>query len=189
MSKNPVISAAWIKRKYWIEHKTAKEMAELRKTKDTYIYDLIKKYNLSKKKNGIKFKGKLGYQMPEEEKAKHRVQKHAKEVAAYKARSGKFVGSYRSINAAAIALGLRREHVRDCLKPNKGRSTAKGYIFQYKKYRGEIIIERRMNLDFTLPFEKVTNGLLSNLPDYPYQERIDHYNKKVKQIFEEIERR
>ncbi len=186
-SKIPTISKTWIKQKYWIEQKTSWEMAALRNVKESYIEDLIKKYDLAKKKNGIKAKGKQNYIMPEHEKAKHRVQKNAKEIVVFKGLGNKAIGTYTSINAAANDLGVRREHIRDILNPRKNRNTAKKYRFEYKKYKGEIIVQRRMDLDFSLEFEKVTIGLLVNLPRYPYEERIEHYNKKLKQVWENIE--
>ena len=188
MSNNPTISKDWLKNKYWIEHKTAKEMAELRKVTHTHIYDLIKKYDLSKRKNGIKFKGKLNYKMPEKEKAKHRVQKYSKSILVYKGKNTKVFKSFTSIAAAAKALGIRRENIRDCLNPLKSRNSSKKFKFELKKYKGEILIERRMNLDFTLEFDKVTVGLTANLPTYPYQERLEHYNKKLKNVFNNIKK-
>jgi hypothetical protein len=180
------ISKEWIKKKYWQEEKTADEMAALRKVKPSYIQDLIDRYDLSKKKHGIKIKGKRNYIMPEYEKVKHRVQPHAKEIVVYKGKAKTPIGTYRSINDAANKLGLCRNHIKDCLNPNKARWRSKGYSFGLKKYKGEIIIERRLNLDFTLEFEKVTTGLLAKLPDYPYEERINYYNKKLKQVFNEL---
>jgi len=187
MSLNPKpISKEWIKKKYWIEQLTAEEMAAVRKVKPTYIQDLICKYDLSKKKNGIKAKGKKNYIMPEKEKVKHRIQPHAKEIVAFKGINKKYIGSFRSINKAAIELNLSRANIRGCLNPKVKRNSVKGYTFEYKKYKGEIIIGRRESLDFTLEFEKVCNGLTAKLPFYPYEERINHYNKKLKKVFEDI---
>lgn len=61
MSCNPTISKNWIKKKYWEEEKTDVEMAAARNVSVYYIQDLIKKYDLGKRKNGIKLKGKKGY--------------------------------------------------------------------------------------------------------------------------------
>ncbi|UTJ05413.1 hypothetical protein [Arcobacter roscoffensis] len=186
MSANPTISKNWIKKKYWEEEKTAEEMAAMRKVKTSYVQALISKYNLTKKKNGIKRKGKKGYKMPESEKDKHKAQPHAKPINVFKVESKAFVGTYRSIAHAANELGLLRTHIKDCLNPCKPRWSSKGYTFEHRKYKGEIIIERRMNLDFTVEFEKVCVGLTSKLPDYPYQERIQHYNNKLAKVWEEL---
>ena len=62
----------------------------------------------------------------------------------------------------------------------------KGYRFEHKRYKGEIIVERRNNLDFTLEFEHITNGLTAKLPNYPYKERIEHYNRKINKVWQEL---
>ncbi len=186
MNKHPTISKIWLKKKYWDEEKTDFEIAKIRKVPTTYIQELIRKYDLSKKKNGIKLKGKKGYLMPEKEKEKHRVQPHSKEIAVFKANSLKPIGTFRSINYAAQMLEVCRNHIKDCLNPNKKRWSTKGYRFEYKKYKGEIIVERRNNLDFTQSFEQITNGLTAKLPEYPYLERIAHYNKKINTVWQKL---
>ncbi len=186
MSCSPTISKNWIKTKYWNEEKTDYEMAAARKVSVYYIQDLIKKYDLGKRKNGIKLKGKKGYVMPEHEKAKHRVQPHAKEIVAFKGKSNQPIGTFRSINHAANELNLQRTHIRDCLNPKKSRWSSKGYRFEYKRYKGEIIVERRNNLDFSLEFEKVCVGLNAGLPNYPIEERIAHFNNKLQKVWVEL---
>ena len=53
-----------------------------------------------------------------------------------------------------------------------------------KRYKGEIIAERRRNLDFSLEFGKVCMGLTAGLPKYSKRDRINHYNKKISKIWE-----
>ena len=53
-----------------------------------------------------------------------------------------------------------------------------------KRYKGEIIAERRRNLDFSLEFSKVCMGLTAGLPRYSRKDRISHYNKKISKIWE-----
>ena len=53
-----------------------------------------------------------------------------------------------------------------------------------KRYKGEIIAERRRNLDFSLEFSKVCMGLTAGLPKYSRKERINYYNKKISKIWE-----
>ena len=53
-----------------------------------------------------------------------------------------------------------------------------------KRYKGEIIAERRRNLDFSLEFSKVCMGLTAGLPRYSRKDRINHYNKKISKIWE-----
>ena len=53
-----------------------------------------------------------------------------------------------------------------------------------KRYKGEIIAERRRNLDFSLEFSRVCMGLTEGLPKYSRKERINYYNKKISKIWE-----
>ena len=53
-----------------------------------------------------------------------------------------------------------------------------------KRYKGEIVAERRRNLDFSLEFGKVCIGLTADLPKYSRKERINYYNKKISKIWE-----
>jgi len=180
------ISKQWIKRKYWDEQKTAEEMAALRGVSRHTINSLIRQYGLQKKKNGLKPKGKIGYTMPEDERAKHRVQKHSKAILVFKGKSKKPIYEFTSITAAANELNLRREHIRDCLNENKQRWSAKGFSFEYKRYRGEILYERRSKLDFSQDCENILKGLTANLPNYPLEERMEHYNRKVGRVLEDL---
>ena len=187
MSCSPkIISKKWIQTKYWKEEKTAEEMAILKKVPSYYIQDLIRKYGLQKKKNRIKPKGKRNYVMPECERAKHRVQKHAKEVLVFKGKSKTPIGIFGSINSASKEFNLRREYIRDCLNPNKPRWSTKDYRFEHKKYKGEIIMERRNNLDFTLDLDNITRGLTAALPNYNTEEIMAHYIKKLQLVWEEL---
>ena len=55
-------------------------------------------------------------------------------------------------------------------------------MIEEKRYKGEIIAERRRNLDFSLEFNKVCMGLTTGLPKYSRKERINYYNKKISKI-------
>ena len=57
-------------------------------------------------------------------------------------------------------------------------------MIEEKRYKGEIIAERRRNLDFSLEFSKVCMGLTAGLPRYSRKERINYYNKKISKIWE-----
>lgn len=57
-------------------------------------------------------------------------------------------------------------------------------MIEEKRYKGEIIAERRRNLDFSLEFGKVCMGLTAGLPKYSKRDRISHYNKKISKIWE-----
>ena len=53
-----------------------------------------------------------------------------------------------------------------------------------KRYKGEIIAERRRNLDFSLEFNKVCMGLTTGLPKHSRKDRMSHYNKRISKIWE-----
>ena len=53
-----------------------------------------------------------------------------------------------------------------------------------KRYKGEIIAERRRNLDFSLEFDRVCIGLTAGLPKYSRKDRISHYNSRISKIWE-----
>ena len=57
-------------------------------------------------------------------------------------------------------------------------------MIEEKRYKGEIVAERRRNLDFSLEFGKVCIGLTAGLPKYSRKERINYYNKKISKIWE-----
>ena len=57
-------------------------------------------------------------------------------------------------------------------------------MIEEKRYKGEIVAERRRNLDFNLEFSKVSVGLTTGLPKYSRKERINYYNKKISKIWE-----
>ena len=59
-------------------------------------------------------------------------------------------------------------------------------MIEEKRYKGEIVAERRRNLDFSLEFGKVCIGLTAGLPKYSRKERISYYNKKISKIWEGI---
>jgi hypothetical protein len=184
--KTKNISKEWLQTKYWLEELTDEEMAKARNVSVSFIRSLISKYGLQKKQNGVKLKGKKGYIMPEHEKAKHRNQKHAKEILVFKVKSKKPIGCFSSIASAATALNLKRQHISACLNPDNVKKTVKGYRFEHKRYKGEILIERRNNLDFSVSFEDVLTGLTVGLPNYPREERIAHFNKKLKNVWETL---
>jgi hypothetical protein len=185
MSKKPrPIAKWWLKKKYWEEQLTDEEIAAHRRCSVFFVQKYIKLYDLQKAKNGIKLKGKKDYVMPESEKAKHRNQKYAKPILVFSGEKRKrLIDDFSSITAACTALDLRRDRVRMCLDPSNNRNTHRGYSFEYKRYKGEIIIERRENPDFTNGIDNAYDGL----PEYPYEDRINHYNRKLALAWENLE--
>ena len=57
-------------------------------------------------------------------------------------------------------------------------------MIEEKRYKGEIVAERRRNLDFSLEFSKVSVGLTAGLPRYSRKDRISHYNSRISKIWE-----
>ena len=57
-------------------------------------------------------------------------------------------------------------------------------MIEEKRYKGEIVAERRRNLDSSLEYSKVSVGLTAGLPKYSRKERINYYNKKISKIWE-----
>lgn len=68
----------------------------------------------------------------------------------------------------------------------KVNSEKKGvYYNPIKKFKGEIIVERRINIDLSLEMGHVSQEILKNIPkNENYDERIKHYNLKTKIAFE-----
>ena len=57
-------------------------------------------------------------------------------------------------------------------------------MIEEKRYKGEIVAERRRNLDLSLEFSKVCIGLTAGLPRYSRKDRISHYNSRISKIRE-----
>ena len=57
-------------------------------------------------------------------------------------------------------------------------------MIEEKRYKGEIVAERRRNLDFSLELNRGCVGLTVGLPSYSRKERINYYNKKISKIWE-----
>lgn len=94
---------------------------------------------------------------------------------------------FKDIQEVVKQLDLDEETVLENLSlPENEKEYVNGYIFVYKRYKGEILVDRRNNLDFTKEFEEVTAGLRANLPRYSYQDRIEHYNKKINLVWEKF---
>lgn len=53
-----------------------------------------------------------------------------------------------------------------------------------KRYKGEIIAERRRNMDFKLELKMICTRLTSGLPKHSRRDRINHYNQKISKIWE-----
>ena len=57
-------------------------------------------------------------------------------------------------------------------------------MIEEKRYKGEIIAERRRNMDFKLELKMICTRLTAGLPKYSRRDRINHYNQKISKIWE-----
>ena len=180
------ISKKWLIENYWEKQKTDEEIAKERKVPLGRVHKLIREYKLQKKLNGIKLKGKKNYVMPEEEKSKHIKQKQAKEIMQISIKTGKVIRSFTSIaEASRFKKGWGRRTIGKAV--DKENLTAYGFKWQTKKYKGEIIIERRINLNFKLDFEELQKEAISlgtNIPEWNYEDRVKHYINKLNNVWE-----
>jgi len=55
------------------------------------------------------------------------------------------------------------------------------------KFRGEIIVWRRDNLDFTKELADISKSIFIKLPKHSRHETIAHYNKKLDKVWKLME--
>lgn len=182
---NKNIPRNWLKQRYWYDKVTIPKLAKRKKVSKAHICRLINEYGLKKKENGIKQKGRDSFKMSESQKALiKKMQTSRKEVIVH-TKKGSFVGIYESLREVSRELGIDRRNITRCLRATAPASTG-GYTFKLKRYKGEIITYRRDNLDFSLDIEKISNGLTAQLPKYPQEERIFYYNRKLRQVWKNL---
>lgn len=126
-----IISEKWLRENYLEKNLTRDILAEKRKVKVHVIDTLIRKYGLEKWRHGITHK--VYNPAPRTNKQNLLVQKnqpHRKMVEQWDFKGVRLIAVFNSINDAAIKLGLMREHIRDCLNPNKKRYRTGGFMFK-----------------------------------------------------------
>jgi len=73
----------------------------------------------------------------------------------------------------------------DCYKPKTKIKKKEVYYDPRHKFAGEIIIQRREDINFTEELDHLSQKLISKIPSFSYEKRINHYNKKVRHVFKE----
>lgn len=146
---------------YWHLKKTTEEIASELNVPDGWVNKEIRRLSMQKKKNGIKLKGRKGYVMPEDERAKHRAQPHAKPVVQICPETFKVVKEYTSTGAVERH-GFRRENVRKAIRQA---GLHNGYLWAHKGMEAPIInsAKNRGTLERKLQASKVVKPTKAEL--------------------------
>ncbi len=148
---------------YWKLKKTSKMIALKLNISESSVWMMIKECDLSKKKYKIKKRGRKGYKMPESEKAKHRIQPHAKKVVKINPYTFEILKTYRSISAVEED-GYNRENVRRAVKTA---GVHKDYLWAYNGLEeGTIRVAQKRNIEKKmkiLNIKKPTKKELENM--------------------------
>jgi hypothetical protein len=100
---------------YWQYKLTPHEIASIVGSTYNVIRRKLDKYNLGKRKNKIKARGKIGFKMPQSQRVKHRNQPYAKKVIGMCPRTFQILYKLRSVNSSE-EFGFQRENVRRSCK-------------------------------------------------------------------------
>ena len=109
------LTESFIKKHYWDEKKTVKEIAQELNVPTHWVEKEISRLGLQKSKNGVKRKGRKGYIPPPNWGKDRENQPHRKEVCCIDPITFKTVKMYRSICAVRHD-GFNRENVRKAIK-------------------------------------------------------------------------
>ena len=115
LDKRILIDEKFIKRYYWKEKYTKSEIAHDLLIPEFWIEKHIRKFGLTKAKNGIKRRGRIGWEASEEYKRARRNQPHARPVVQICPRTFKILRRYTSTGAVRVD-GWCREQVRRAIK-------------------------------------------------------------------------
>lgn len=127
------ISKSWLK-EYFIDRElSARECALIAQCSLGHIQGCIKKYKLEKKRFGITTGNNQAHRRVIWKQKIQDSQPNRKEVIVFHHDSDTPLFQCPSIIATSRRLGIGREHVRDCLNPNKCRKTASGFKFKFAK--------------------------------------------------------
>jgi len=126
-----ICSKDWLKEHYIDKQLSAKEIADLLSVSLGHVQKTISKYKLTKKKFGITTGNNQAHRRAKWRQRVAASQPHAKPIKVFIVGQENHIFVMNSISSAAKKVGIAREHVRDCLNPNKPRKTAGGYRFEY----------------------------------------------------------
>ena len=127
------VSKQWLKEHFIDKQLSAKECSEIIGCSLGHIQGCIKKYKLTKKNFGITTGNNEAHRRMLWKRKIQNAQPNRKEVVVFDADGDTPLFECPSIEATARKTGINREHIRDCLNPNKQRNTAKGLRFVLKK--------------------------------------------------------
>jgi hypothetical protein len=151
----------WLKHHYWKLQKTFETIAIERKCNANWVCKEVRRHGLQKSKNGIKYRGKKNYIMPDIEKQKHHKQPHAKEICTISPFTLTIKHKYRSTIFAAKSNNTKPNRIRTAM--NLARKH-KGYYWAYAEdiektiaiYRKSIMIEMAALLREGVLAEKIS---------------------------------
>jgi len=126
-----IASKEWLKEHYIDKQLSAKEIADLLSCSLGHVQKTIGKYKLTKKKHGITTGNNQAHRRAIWKRKTAASQPHAKAVKVFHVGEHNHIFIMNSISATAKKLHLAREHVRDCLNPDKQRKTANGFRFEF----------------------------------------------------------
>lgn len=127
------VSKAWVKEHFIEKELSAKECARLAGCSVGHMQKSIQKYKLEKKRFGITTGNNQAHRRMIWKRNLANAQPNRKEVIVFSVDSDKPLFEAPSIMEASRKLNIRREHIRDCLNPNKPRKTAYNFRFVFAK--------------------------------------------------------
>lgn len=152
IEKRVPLEAEFIKEHYWKQQKTSNEIAKELNVPTSCVLDEIKRLGLGKKQNGIKHRGKKGFKMTEEQKAKRENQPHAKPIVQICPETFEIVREYKS-KGAVEKFGFNRENVRRAIKSG---GLHNGFLWALKGFEKPLVkvVQQRGNLEIKLRANK-----------------------------------
>jgi hypothetical protein len=152
------ISKNWLMKHYIDLNWNAQMCADKRKVTIHIVRGLITKYKIQK----WKYKAHKVWNKPKRSKKfyKHTqaVMPHSKPVLIFHKDSDTPIFEEPSITAAAKKIKATREHVRDCLNPNKQRHSTKGFRFMFVKeyYKPQVSTTSDMSMEELVAIAKAS---------------------------------
>lgn len=154
------ISKEWLQKHYLELNWTRQMCADKRNVPVHIIDDLIRKHMLEKWRNGVTHK--VHNKAVRSKSLNNQVklnQPRRKMVEQWNKSGTKLIKVHESINSCAISLNLTREHIRDCLNPNKKRYRSGGYMFKEhiaNRFEHKELLINKYNYEVKKIFEKVS---------------------------------
>lgn len=125
-----ICSKEWLKEHYIEKQLSAREIADMLNVSLGHVQKTIQKYKLQKKKYGITTGNNQAHRRALWRRKSAAAQPHAKKVKIFHMHDTEPIFIMNSISSAAKKIKVAREHVRDCLNPEKQRKSAGGFRFE-----------------------------------------------------------